>query len=244
MSVLRFVCFALIILQINKLCNRCIVFLIVPTRMKIVHYRLLSYILFLSLLLFLSSCIHWIQVSTHSYSDSVGKEVYILDNRIEEKEIDIYCYNGKYYAMLPYIKVSAKGKLLSFKYSDIPKTIIYDYPVVQHSTINDNSEQKLVCYEVELTRDNDGISAFVKNQHPLSNINLNSIQPVYKARLIYQVPQSPFAPVRHMENYCMLSATAPLFVVDSVLSITATLGAHMLYNLPKMIYLVFKETLC
>jgi hypothetical protein len=110
--------------------------------------------------------------------------------------------------------------------------------------IDNNNEQRLAYYEVKLTQDNDGIFAFVQNQQPVSNVNISSTQPVYKAQRIYQVPQSPFSPIRHKENYCMMGATAPLFVVDSVLSITATLGAHMLYNLPKMIYLVFKETLC
>lgn len=46
------------------------------------------------------------------------------------------------------------------------------------------------------------------------------------------------AGIRHKHD----RATAPLFVVDSALSITATLGAHVLYNFPKMIYLVFKES--
>ena len=210
--------------------------------MKIVRFGLLSYVL--GLLLLLSSCIHWIQVSTHSYPDSVGKEVYILDDSIAQKDIDIYCYNGKFYAEIPYIKASAKSKIISLKYSDLPKTTIYDYPAVRYSMIDNNNEQRLAYYEVKLTQDNDGIFAFVQNQQPVSNVNIGATQPVYKAQRIYQVPQSPFSPIRHKENYCMMGATAPLFVVDSVLSITATLGAHMLYNLPKMIYLVFKETLC
>lgn len=173
----------------------------------------------------LSSCINWVSVNLHSYPDSVGKMVYVPCTM--ESQVDIYEYKGRRYARLPYYKVPAQGALLSycytFKHREVIRVPAADIPPYQPG-------MKLYHLYVIM----DGMGDCPKNDRVLTAATFEGRQPIASCAgfLINRPYGVGFAPERSMANYAMMPITASLWVADAGLSVAATAGAYVLYNLP------------
>lgn len=207
------------------------------------------HLLFLCLCaLFLSSCVMWVGVSTHSYPDSVQKQVWVLDKKAESYEL--YCRDGKYYVRLPYYSVPAQPGLLSYEYADIYVSDVVRVPEASYPDYKPGMERReifqQVCFLQMLNLRNprhvvipplEDASAFPVGSELLSSEAFAGLKPVGKIGKISSLPEVGETASRGWGNYALMPLTGSLFVADAALSAVATVGCYVFYNIPHVLYL-------
>ncbi|MBQ7022830.1 MAG: hypothetical protein IJN29_04570 [Akkermansia sp.] len=201
--------------------------------------------------LFLPSCVMWVGVSTHSYPDSVQRQVWVPDKKAES--YDLYSLDGKYYIRLPYYSVPAQPSLFSYEYADIydsegiasvPSPSYPDYkPGMERREI---FQQVCLLQMVNLRQPGRVITPSPEEAraypHPrgtelLSSDAFAGLKPVGKIRKISSLPVVGETASRGWGNYALMPLTGSLFVADAVLSAVATVGCYVFYNIPHVLYL-------
>ena len=210
-----------------------------------VHFLLMSLCA-----LFLPSCMMWVGVSTHSYPDSVQKQVWVPDKKAES--YDLYSLDGKYYVRLPYYSVPAQPSLFSYEYADIYDSEgIVSVPSPSYPDYRPGMERRDFFNQVNL------VTRLVDLKHPGRVITLPleeeqafpagpvllscdafaGQKPVGKVRKMSAMPEVGASASRGWGNYALMPLTASLFVVDAALSGVATIGGYVFYNIPHFLYL-------
>ncbi len=194
----------------------------------------------------LNSCL-WTRVSTHTITDSVGKEEYVaLDI---QKKAEIYRRNGVYYQKHAFYKAPARGKLYSnlvfakgahvehvylsdrIEYQEgMPK--VYFYSALSQQTL----EKILPGARYKEHAEGESIlpQSYFDGATPAAVITDHQ-----KLCCLFGLDGSCLPSERSAANYAMMPLTGALYVADIPMTIGVTAAGWLGVNVPLAIYALF-----
>lgn len=171
--------------------------------------------------LLLCSCVEWVKVSMNSYPDSVGKTMYVLEDK--DSQLEIYSLNGVEYARVFCYEVPAPVELLSYSYA------------FKHREIHHVPAREIPPYTSGMNRRELFIAREIVpvEKVVLTPEHFEGIAPdrtlMGNPRVLCGHAELPVQ--RDASNYLMMPVTGTLMVADAGLSVVATVGTYVVYNL-------------
>lgn len=170
--------------------------------------------------LLLCSCVEWVKVSMNSYPDSVGKTMYVLEDK--DLLLEIYNLNGVEYARTFCYEVPAPAELMSYCYA-FKHREVYHVPTweIPPYTPGMNRRELFIAREV-----------VPADKVVLTPEHFEGLAPdrtlMGNPRVLCGHAELPVQ--RDASNYLMMPVTGTLMVADAGLSAVATVGTYIVYN--------------
>lgn len=174
--------------------------------------------------LFVTSC-HWVKVRSHTYSDSVGRMVYVLEAR--EQEVEIYKRNGVEYARVRGYPVPAPAELYCYRWG-----VDSSYVVHVGQTGIPACKPGMEKREFFITRED-----VPSDEVVLAPEVFAGLSPVRTQRDIPRElgEHASLPSARSALNYMLMPITGALMVADVGLSAVSTVGSYALFNIPALV---------
>lgn len=183
-----------------------------------------SYLLAVFCSLFLVSC-HWVKVSSHTYPDSVGKMIYVLEEA--EQEVEIYKLHGVEYARVRGCKSPAPAELYCYSWG-VDSSYVVHVGQTEVPACTPGMEKR----EFFITLDDVPAGEVV-----LAPESFAGLKPVRTQRVAPRElgVRAQLPSVRGAANYLMMPITGALLAADVGLSAVATVGTYVLFNIPALV---------